>query len=90
MLEATNEFLQNRVRDLPEEVVEGTHYTEEGMRRRLEEYFKNNVSEGGVSVLSTFFDENHIEILRLKYGNITNEEIFKAMRIFIERVRNKI
>lgn len=86
MLEATNEFLENRVRNLPEEEVEGTHYNEEGMRRRLEEYRKNNVSEGGVSVLSTFFDENNIEILRLKYGNITNEEIFKAMKIFVERV----
>ena len=37
-LEATDEFLRQRVMNLPESVVHGTHNDEEGLMRRLEEY----------------------------------------------------
>lgn len=87
MLESQHEFLENRIRELPEEQVEGTHYNEEGMSRRLKIYQKNNVSVGGSSVLAHFFEENGIEILTLKADQLNNNDLFNAMRIFIERVR---
>ena len=37
-LEASDEFLKERVIDLPERDVQSTHYTEEHMLRRLREY----------------------------------------------------
>ena len=37
-LEANEEFLRQRVMNLPESVVAGTHNTEEGLLRRLAEY----------------------------------------------------
>ena len=37
-LEASDEFLMERVIDLPEKEVQQTHYTEEHMLRRLKEY----------------------------------------------------
>ena len=84
--ESTDEALKARIKGLPEEQVAGTHYNEEGMTRRLLAYNKNNFSESGSPVLATFFNENNIEILNLKLENMTDEEVFKAMKIFIERV----
>lgn len=85
-LEASEQFLKNRIKQLPEESLENTHYTEEGMNRRLDIYNKNNISEGGVSVLSTFFNENNIDILHVNVEALPNEEIFNTIKIFVERV----
>lgn len=85
-LEAPDDFLKVRVKGLPEDQVTGTHYNEEGMNRRLHAHHKNNVSEGGHPVLSTFFDEHHIEILKLKADGVPDEEIFNSIKIFVERV----
>ena len=57
MLNAYDEFLRNRVINLPESVVSGTHNTEEGWHRRLAEYRILNTEEE--SVLS-YFDELEI------------------------------
>lgn len=84
--ESTDDFLKGRVKALPEEKVAGTHYNEEGMTRRLAAFNKVNVSEGGSSVLSTFFDEHEIEILRLKVEGMSEADIFNAIKIFVERV----
>jgi len=86
-LEASEQFLKNRIKKLPEEDVENTHYTEEGMQRRLNIYNKNNISEGGSSVLSTFFKENNIDILNVNVESLPNEEIFDTIKIFVERVK---
>ena len=42
-LEATDEFLIERVIVLPQRVVDNTHYTEENMLRRLQEYRLKNI-----------------------------------------------
>ena len=41
-LDETDEFLKQRVKELPEVKIANTHYNEEGMIRRLAEYRKNN------------------------------------------------
>jgi len=84
-LEASEQFLKDRVKKLPEESLENTHYTEEGMHRRLAVYNKSNISEGGSSVLSTFFKENNIDILNVNVEILPNEEIFNTIKIFVER-----
>lgn len=38
VLEASDEFLKERVMNLPESEIQNTHYTEEHMLRRLREY----------------------------------------------------
>jgi len=38
VLEASDEFLKERVINLPEKEIQNTHYTEEHMLRRLKEY----------------------------------------------------
>jgi len=88
--QASDEFLNTRVKNLTEEDILETHYTEEGMKRRLAVYKKDNVSEGGNSVLSTFFDENKIEILKVQCETMSNENIFDAIKIFVERVLKSI
>ena len=56
-LEAGDEFLQERVMNLPESVVAGTHNTEDGLRRRLAEYRNNNTEDESVA---NYFDELEI------------------------------
>jgi len=50
--------LKARVKELPEKEVLGTHYTEDGMKRRTDLYKKNNFSDNGSPVLETFFKDN--------------------------------
>ncbi|KAL6435642.1 hypothetical protein ACFW04_005517 [Cataglyphis niger] len=38
VLEASDEFLKERIMNLPEKEIQNTHYTEEHMLRRLREY----------------------------------------------------
>ena len=53
-LEATDEFLKNRVMNLPESVVAGTHNTEKELMRRLAEYRANNTED---ETVLNYFDE---------------------------------
>lgn len=52
-LEATDEFLKERVMNLPESAVAGTHNTEEGLLRRLARYRTDNTEDATVL---NFFD----------------------------------
>ncbi|KAL8611092.1 hypothetical protein ACOMHN_064382 [Nucella lapillus] len=53
-LEAADDFLKNRVMNLPEAVVAGTHNTEKELMRRLVEFRNNNSEEDTVL---NYFDE---------------------------------
>lgn len=56
-LNATDEFLKNRIMNLPEEVVQGTHNTEEGFLRRLQDFRANNQED---ETVLNYFDELEI------------------------------
>jgi len=56
-LSATDEFLKNRIMNLPEEVVQGTHNTEEGFLRRLADFRANNQED---ETVLNYFDELEI------------------------------
>ena len=64
-LEAGDEFLRNRIMNLPENVVADTHNTEEGLKRRLEEYKAANTED---ETVLNFFDE--VEIHPEKIGEL--------------------
>ncbi|XP_014781306.1 adenylate kinase 7 [Octopus bimaculoides] len=53
-LDADDNFLSNRIMRLPEQVVAGTHNTEEGFQRRITEFRANNTEDNTVL---NFFDE---------------------------------
>lgn len=53
-LEATDDFLKQRVMNLPEEVVTGTHNTEKELLRRLTDYRNANNDDDTVF---NYFDE---------------------------------
>ena len=52
-----DEFLVNRVRNLGEEKIEGTHYNEVDMKRRLKEYRNANESKVAEPSVQQFFRE---------------------------------
>lgn len=56
-LVASDEYLRNRVMNLPEAVVTGTHNTEEGLQRRLSEYRTLNTDD---ETVLNYFDELEI------------------------------
>lgn len=56
-LKAPDDFLRQRVMNLPETVVAGTHNTEEGLMRRLREF--NMVNTADETVLN-YFDQLEI------------------------------
>ncbi len=56
-LDAPDEFLKERVMNLPENLVAGTHNTEEGLLRRLVEFRAINEED---STVLNYFDELEI------------------------------
>ena len=56
-LNASDEFLRNRVMNLPENVVAGTHNSEEGLQRRLLEFRTLNSDD---ETVLNYFDELEI------------------------------
>nr|CAB3220768.1 adenylate kinase 7 [Phallusia mammillata] len=56
-LDAPDDFLKDRIMNLPEEVVQGTHNTEEGFLRRLQEH--RSINHEDETVLN-YFDELEI------------------------------
>ncbi|XP_059505001.1 adenylate kinase 7 isoform X2 [Stegostoma tigrinum] len=56
-LEASNEFLKNRVLNLPESLVVGTHYTQDKFMRHLARYRDQNTED---ETLLNYFDEIEI------------------------------
>ena len=56
-LEAPDQFLRNRVMNLPEIIVAGTHNTEEGLTRRLAAYHAVNTED---ETVLNYFDSLEI------------------------------
>lgn len=77
-LEATDEFLKNRVMNLPESLVAGTHNTEKELLRRLADYRALNTED---ETVLNYFDE--LEFHPEHIGNL-KEITFKIfLRSFI-------
>ena len=84
-LEGESEFLKQRVRELPEEKVMGTHWNEEGMARRLKTYKDANNSETGEPAVQDFFREHKTEVFTENAESLEGKNM-KAFKIYIERL----
>jgi adenylate kinase len=82
--DASDDFLKNRVKNMPEHLLHNTHYNEEGMVRRLHSYRNQNESTKGDLSLSDFFLKNKIDITSLDC-KINEDEMVNRSKIFLER-----
>lgn len=82
--DATDEELFNRIKSLPEELVQGTHWNEEGMKRRLQTYHNTNNSSKLPS-LNQFFKKYGVDNLNLNCKS-KEKELVDKLKIFFERV----
>ena len=67
-LEANDSFLRDRIMNLPENVVAGTHNTEEGFTRRITEYRAINTDD---ETVLNYFDELEFHPEKIGQLNLT-------------------
>ncbi|KAI8784829.1 adenylate kinase 7 [Biomphalaria glabrata] len=79
-LEATDDFLKNRVMNLPESVVNGTHNTEKELIRRLLEYRTQNSDD---ETVLNYFDELEFHPEKIDVNKDTSE----MMKDTVEKIR---
>lgn len=76
--------MKERVKELPEEKIAGTHWNDADMDRRLKEYRDSNNSEIGDPSIVEFFKKWDIEVFDEK-ANGEEAQLVEAFKIFIER-----
>jgi len=69
-LQATNEFLKDRIMNLPEEKVQGTHNTEEEFTRRLQEFRTINVED---ETVLNYYDELEVHPITININEMMDE-----------------
>jgi len=84
--QVTDDYLKNRVKNMPETQLLNSHYNEEGMNRRLGLYRTMNESPKGDPSVSEFFTSNNVELLDLDAKN-SEPELIERIKIFLERVK---
>lgn len=70
-LDASDEFLKNRIMNLPEKLIEGTHNTEEGLNKRLIEYRSLNTEDETVS--NVFEEEYELDVFKIGSEIVEND-----------------
>ena len=85
VLKQDDKFLIDRVKDLSEEQIAGTHYTVNDMKRRLKSYRTINESQVAEPSVQKFFREHNIQLFQKDAAGPTNM-IFDSTKIYIERV----
>ena len=74
--------LIDKVKELPEDIVCGSHYNLKDMVRRLKVYRESNNDPSGKLNVIDFFNENSVEPLSLHCGDGKN---FESSKIYMER-----
>lgn len=84
VLDGKDSDLISRVRDLTLKEVEGTHYTEKDMQRRIKDYRLANNSEVAEPSVSDFFSNQGMQVFT---EQITTDAVtaFNAFKIYVER-----
>ncbi|CAL7945211.1 unnamed protein product [Xylocopa violacea] len=82
-LEASDEFLKERIIQRPEREIQGTHYTEEHMMRRLREYRKRNTDDNAPL---DFFDEIEIHPLIVNIEDDVCPTMFPTIYQCLQRI----
>jgi len=84
-LDAPDDFLKNRVMNLPESVVAGTHNTEEGLLRRLAEFRAVNTED---ETVLNYFDELEVHPDHIDICPDTDENMKQTVEKIIEIMGN--
>ncbi|KAI8910411.1 hypothetical protein EDD86DRAFT_275463, partial [Gorgonomyces haynaldii] len=84
-LEASDNFIKQRVMRLPESAIAGTKYSEEALTKHLDEFRKNNTDENTVL---NFFDEIEIHPITLNVELSDLQPIEEQMLKTIGKPRN--
>ncbi|XP_076388236.1 adenylate kinase 7 [Megachile rotundata] len=82
-LEASDDFLKERIIQRPEREIQGTHYTEEHMIRRLKEFRKRNTDDNNPM---QFFDEIEIHTLVIDVEDDVCPDMFPTVYQCIEKI----
>jgi len=85
VLKQQEQFLIDRVKNLPEAVVAGTHYNVADTKRRFRAYQKANLSDVADPSVQDFFRSNQVQIFA-KDCALDSEAVMNSMKIYIERV----
>lgn len=85
ILKAEDAFLKQRVKELTEDKVVGTHFTEDGMNRRLKIYKDINNTEAGHQTVLDLFKERGINVF-VEEASKNEKALFESMKIYVERV----
>jgi len=80
-----DKFLIDRVKDLTEAEISGTHYNIKDMKRRLEAYRKANESEVAEPSVQDFFKEHGVKLFE-KDSKLDRATVIESLKIYIERV----
>jgi len=84
ILKAEDAFLKQRVKELPEDKVTGTHFTEEGMNKRVKAYRDINNTEAGHPSVFDLFKERGINVF-VEEALKNEKPLFESMKIYVER-----
>lgn len=84
VLQQDDGFLIDRVKNLIEDEVAGTHYNIADMKRRLKKYRLLNESQTAEPSVQQFFSENGIAV-QVKDAAEPVDNVWHAIKIFVER-----
>ncbi|KAJ3043877.1 Adenylate kinase 7 [Rhizophlyctis rosea] len=82
-LEASDDFIRERIMKLPESAIAGTRNSEEALVRRLEEFRTANTEENTVL---NYFDELEIHPLSIPVDGAHNNDADKVMELIVKHV----
>lgn len=84
VLEGADDNLIQRVRELPEDRITGTHYNEADMRRRIKDYRVANNSQVAEPAVQDFFQEQGVKFFRENMMTRARDAL-NSFKIYIER-----
>lgn len=79
-----DKFLMDRVKNLSEEQIAGTHYNAADMKRRLKAYRNLNESQVAEPSVQAFFKDNGVQLFERDAAS-DQETVFNSLKIYIER-----
>ena len=80
-----DDFLINRVKQLPEDSINGTHYNNADMIRRLKQYRTANNSTIAEPSVQDFFIQKGLQIFTIE-SDLPSDKVLASLKIYIERV----
>lgn len=84
LLTGSDNALVNRVKELPEDAIEDTHYNYDDMTRRLKAYRKSNNSKVAEPSVQSFFDKNAVSVFEEGIDTAVVDAL-DSFKIYIER-----